>query len=122
MKNLVGAGLAIANPFCNNVWERTVSMTRREVIDKLAPYMAELRQMGVSSLALFGSAARGESGDRSDLDLLIEFDRTISLFHFLKVQHRLEEIFEIPKVDLVERGALHPALRDHILAEAVHVP
>ena len=61
-------------------------MTRREVIDKLAPHMAELRQMGVSSLALFGSAARGESGVGSDLDLLIAFDRTISLFHFLKVQ------------------------------------
>ena len=97
-------------------------MTKREIIDKLAPHMVELRQMGVSSLALFGSAARDESGTGSDLDLLIEFDRTISLFHFLKVQHRLEEILEIPKVDLVERGALHSALRDHILAEAIDVP
>ena len=96
-------------------------MTRREVIDKLAPHMAELRQMGVSSLALFGSAARDESGAGSDLDLLVEFDRSISLFHFFKVQHRLEEIFEVSKVDLVERGALHPALRDHVLAEAVDV-
>jgi predicted nucleotidyltransferase len=77
--------------------------------------------MGVTSLALFGSAARNESSSESDVDLLVEFDEPVGLFHFFSVQHRLEEILGVRKVDLVQRGALHPALRDRILAEAVHV-
>lgn len=96
-------------------------MTRREVIQRLLPHKAELRKMGVSSLALFGSTARDDSAARSDVDLLIEFDRSISLFHFFRVQHKLEEILGVSRIDLVERGALHPALRNHILAEAVDV-
>jgi predicted nucleotidyltransferase len=96
-------------------------MTRREVIQRLLPHKAELRKMGVSSLALFGSTARDDSAAKSDVDLLIEFDRSISLFHFFRVQHKLEEILGVSRIDLVERGALHPALRNHILAEAVDV-
>ena len=77
--------------------------------------------MGVTSLALFGSAARNESSIESDVDFLVEFDRPVGLFHFFSVQHRLEEILGVRKVDLVQRGALHPALREHILAEAIDV-
>ena len=96
-------------------------MTRRELIERLVTHKAELRHLGVSSLALFGSASRNESSTRSDVDLLVEFDRAVSVFYFFRVQHRLEEILGVPKVDLVQRGALHPALRDHILTEAVNV-
>ena len=96
-------------------------MTRREVVQRLLPHKAKLRQLGVSSLALFGSTARDDSAAKSDVDLLIEFDRSISLFHFFRVQHKLEEILGVSRIDLVERGALHPALRNHILAEAVDV-
>jgi len=63
--------------------------------------------MGVASLAIFGSAARDEAVAGSDIDLLIEFDRDIGVFHFFTVQHRLEEILNVPRVDMVQRGALH---------------
>ena len=96
-------------------------MTRSDLISKVKAHKAELRKMGVSSLALFGSASRDETTTESDVDLLIEFDRPVSLFHLFEVQHRLEEILGVARVDLVQRGALHPALRDHILAEAVNV-
>ena len=66
-------------------------MTRGEVVDKLAAHRDELRQMGVVSLTLFGSAAREETREESDIDLLVEFDRAVGVFHFFKVQHRLEE-------------------------------
>ena len=45
----------------------------------------------------------------------------VGVLHFFTVQHRLEEILEVPKVDMVQKGALHPALRERILAEAVNV-
>jgi len=96
-------------------------MTKQKLIDKLKAHQEELRRMGVSSLAIFGSAARDEAIAGSDIDLLVEFDRSIGVFHFFRVQHRLEEILEVPKIDMVQKGALHPALRERILAEAVNV-
>lgn len=77
--------------------------------------------MGVVSLALFGSTARGEVSETSDIDLLVEFDRAVGLFHFFRLQHRLEEILGITKVDLIQRGAVHPMLQKRILSETIHV-
>ncbi len=96
-------------------------MTKQDLINKLAAHKAELRHMGLVSLALFGSTARNEAHERSDVDLLVEFDRAVGLFHFFTVQHRLEEMLDVPKVDLVQKGAVHPALREHIFAEAIDV-
>ena len=96
-------------------------MTKRELVEKLAAHSEELQQMGVVSLALLGSAARDEATMGSDVDLLVEFNRAVGVFHFFCVQHRLEEILGVPRVDLVERGAVYPALRERILGEAVNV-
>ena len=41
--------------------------------------------------------------------------------HLFEIQHRLEEIIGVPKVDLIQKNAIHPALRDQILSEAVNV-
>lgn len=96
-------------------------MTGSEVLDKLTAHRDELRQMGVVSLTLFGSTAREEAGEESDIDLLVEFDRAVGVFHFFKVQHRLEEILGVAKVDLVQRGAVHSSLRERVLKEAFDV-
>ena len=96
-------------------------MIKGELVDKLKAHRDELRRMGVASLTLFGSAAREETNEKSDIDLLVEFDRVVGVFHFFRVQHFLEEILGVPKVDLVQRGAVHPALRDSIFAEAIDV-
>lgn len=94
-------------------------MRRQEVMDKLAANRAELRRMGVKSLSLFGSLAGDEATDRSDVDFLVEFDRSIGLFHFIRVQQYLQEILGVPRVDLVMPEALHEELRDHILRDAI---
>ena len=96
-------------------------MTKTELEKKLAAYREELKEMGVVSLAVFGSVVRNESTPQSDIDLLVEFDRDVGLFHLFEIQHRLEEIIGVQKVDLIQRGAIHPALREHILSEAVNV-
>ena len=93
-------------------------MTREEVIQRLAETRAELAGLGVRSLDVFGSVARGESGPGSDVDLLVDFDKPIGLFHFFRVQRRLEEILGC-RVDLVMRDAVKRQLRDRIFAEAV---
>ncbi|MGD9056172.1 MAG: nucleotidyltransferase family protein [Desulfobacterales bacterium] len=96
-------------------------MTKTELEKKLAAYREELKEMGVVSLAVFGSVVRNESTPQSDIDLLVEFDRDVGLFHLFEIQHRLEEIIGVQKVDLIQKGAIHPALREHILSEAVNV-
>ena len=74
--------------------------------------------LGVRSLEIFGSVARGEAAGASDVDLLVAFDRPIGLFHFFRVQRRLEQILGCP-VDLVMRAAVKPQLRDRIFRDAV---
>jgi hypothetical protein len=96
-------------------------LTKQELEKKLAAHRHELRKMGIISLAVFGSIVRNESTQRSDIDLLVDLDRDVGLFHLFEIQHRLEEIIGVPKVDLIQRGAIHPALREQILSEAVNV-
>ncbi len=77
--------------------------------------------MGVASLELFGSTARDEAGSSSDVDLLVEFNRRITLFQVFDIQHRIEKLLGVDHVDLVQKSAVHPALRDRIYEEAIHV-
>jgi len=93
-------------------------VTREQVILRLAGARADLATLGVRSLDLFGSVARGEASPDSDVDLLVVFDRPIGLIHFFRVQRRLEEILGC-RVDLVMRDAVKRQLRERIFAEAV---
>ena len=93
-------------------------MTREEALRRLSEHRGELERFGVRSLDLFGSVARGDSGPGSDVDLLIEFDKPVGLFHFFRVQRRLEAILGRP-VDLVMKDAIKRQLRARILAESV---
>ena len=97
-------------------------MSRDEIIETLRNYREELqRDFGVESIALFGSAARGDAGASSDIDILVDVQRSISLFRLVALQLRLQEILHASKVDVVMRDAIFPDLRDRILAEALRV-
>jgi hypothetical protein len=97
-------------------------MSRDEIIETLRGCREELRRdFGVESIALFGSAARDEAGPSSDIDILVDLQRPISLFRLVALQLRLQEILHARKVDVVMRDAIFPALRDRILAEALRV-
>jgi predicted nucleotidyltransferase len=97
-------------------------MTREEILETLRRSREELRRdFGVQSMALFGSAARGDAGPSSDIDVLIDVERTISLFQLVALQLRLQELLDAPKVDVVLREAIFPPLRERILAEALRV-
>lgn len=81
----------------------------------------ELRsRFGVSSISVFGSVARGEETADSDVDLLVEFDREVSLFDLFKLQDELMNRLGCP-VDVGTPSGLRPRVRDRILAEAVRV-
>jgi hypothetical protein len=82
--------------------------------------LAELcRRHGVRELSLFGSAARGEMGPGSDLDLMVEFapGTRIGLLKFEALSEELEALLG-HKVDLVTKRGLKTWVRPHVLKEA----
>ena len=74
----------------------------------------------VSSLEMFGSYVRGDQTQGSDIDLLVEFDETPSLFRFIELEDELTAMLRI-KVDLVMKAGLKPSLGVVILGEALPV-
>jgi len=95
-------------------------MLLNEVNKILKRHRDELVRLGVRTLAVFGSVAKGKSTARSDVDVLIDFDAKRGLFGFVGLKSFLEKILGC-EVDLVTKNALHPALRKRILHEAKHV-
>lgn len=77
----------------------------------------------VKTLALFGSVARDQAGPNSDVDLLVEFDRRIGLFHLVGTAQHIDKLLGLPEdsVDLVVRDAVIPELREPIYGEAINV-
>ena len=85
----------------------------------VAAHAGALRSRGFASLALFGSAARGEAGPASDVDVLYAFaPGRSSLAAVLDVQEALAAATGRP-VQMVPRRHLHPVLRERVLGEAV---
>lgn len=93
-------------------------MKCKEILDTIAAHREELHELGIGSLAVFGSVARDEATDSSDIDLLVEFSRPVGLFHFARVRRRLSEMLGAP-VDLVTLKALREDMKDQILREAI---
>ena len=93
-------------------------MLKDEVIVRLQGCRAELDALGVRSLYLFGSTARGQEQPDSDVDLLVEFYRPVGLFDLTRLRIRLEEVLG-RRVDLVPGDALKPRIREEVLAECV---
>lgn len=77
------------------------------------------RRYHVTELAVFGSVARGEAGDASDIDLLVSFERgaKVTIFTLVDLQSELAELLR-RSVDLVSKDGLKPAIRSEVLAEA----
>jgi predicted nucleotidyltransferase len=92
-------------------------MTRDEILATIRTHEAELRKLTVRELALFGSFARGDQTENSDVDFLVEFDEK-TFDHYMDTKELLETLFG-RKVDLVIKSNIKPRLRDRILSEAV---
>ena len=96
-------------------------MKREEVLRILSAEQGDLqKQFGVKSLSLFGSVARDEATEVSDVDLLVEFDRPTGYFGLIALQEHLECLLRC-RVDVGTPRSLKPRLRARILGECIHV-
>jgi predicted nucleotidyltransferase len=74
------------------------------------------KQFKVKEIGIFGSVVRGEDKERSDVDILVEFEEPIGFFKFLELEEYLSDLIG-RKVDLVSKKALKPRIGKHILKE-----
>ena len=88
----------------------------------LTRYRAEILELamrhGARNVRVFGSLARGEGGEGSDLDLLVTLAEDRSLLDLVGLKQDLEDLVHRP-VDVVTEQALSPYLREHVLSEAI---
>ena len=89
-------------------------MKRDEAISRLQQHEAELKRLGVEHLYMFGSTARGEAKDNSDVDLFFDYEKgKLGLFELMDVKEYAAGILG-RKADIMTRDSLHKVLREKI--------
>jgi len=87
-------------------------------IKNTEPFLKE--KFRVKKIGVFGSYSRGEQKKKSDIDILVEFFETPSMFKFLDLEEFLNKLLNI-RVDLVTKDALKPYLRARILDDVIYI-
>ena len=96
-------------------------MDRAVAIARLKDHEAWLKQLGVEHLYLFGSTARGEAREDSDIDLFFDHSLgSLGLFELIEVKDTATRILGC-KTDIMTRRSLHPVLREQIEASATQI-
>jgi predicted nucleotidyltransferase len=97
-------------------------MNLQEIKQTLKKRMPEIKEKyGVKNLYIFGSYVRGEQTHKSDIDILVEFEKGRKSFrNYISLKFYLEDLFGL-KVDLVIKEAVKPRLKKYIYEEAVNV-
>lgn len=96
-------------------------MERNAAIAKLKEHEAELKQLGVEHLYLFGSTARGDARPDSDVDLFFDHPLgSLGLYELMDVKDAASRILGC-KADIMTRRSLHRVLRERIEASALEV-
>jgi uncharacterized protein len=96
--------------------------TKDNIIAALKFYKPELLKFGVQNIGLFGSYARDEQSDKSDIDLLIDFDPDKENFdNYMAVYDMFEKIFKNERVEVVTKNGLSKYIGSKILKDVMYV-
>lgn len=90
----------------------------KQTLRETKPLLQE--QYQVTELGIFGSYARGEQTETSDVDVLIDYDQAPTLFKLVELRDYLAEVIEM-KVDVVTKNGLKPTIRERVLSEVVYI-
>jgi len=96
-------------------------MSKEQIIQKINSKLPELKdRYHIKKIGIFGSVAREEDKEKSDIDILVELYSPIGLFDFVRLENILTNILG-KKVDLVSNKALKPQIKDDVLKEVEYV-
>lgn len=94
--------------------------SKEEILKILKRELPRLKEnFKVKNIGIFGSYVRGEPTKKSDVDMLVEFDKPVGLFEFIKLENYLTKKVGA-KVDLVTPDALKPIIKPRVMEEAVY--
>jgi hypothetical protein len=95
--------------------------TFQEIKELLRGKKQELAdKYSVKEIGVFGSVVRGETGKRSDIDVLVDFYEVPDLLKFIELEGYLKKLLK-SRVDLVDKQGLKPRIRGPILSEVVYI-
>lgn len=92
-------------------------MTVNEIKEKIIPILEE---SGVGYAGVFGSTARGDNMEESDIDILISMQRPIGVYEFIALQYKLEEVLG-KKVDLVTKNSINKYIKPYVEEDLVDI-
>lgn len=95
--------------------------TLDEIKNIIAQHMDFLKsRYRVREIGVFGSYVRGGPRKKSDIDILVTFQRSVDFIEFLRLEAYLSTVLGL-KVDLVTKGALKPHIGKQVLEEVVYI-
>lgn len=98
-------------------------MTNKEyILSTIKSKESEISKYGIKSIGLFGSYARDEQTENSDIDILIDFEPENENFdNFMAVYDIIEKLFNSQRVEIVTKNGLSPYIGPKILNEVKYV-
>ncbi len=93
-------------------------ITRETLLEKREAILEIARRYGAHDIRIFGSVARGDATESSDLDLIVRFDPDRSLFDHGGLVMDLRELLGV-KVDVISEGGMRERFRKHVMKEAI---
>lgn len=95
--------------------------SKDQILQILKAKKTELeKKYPISEMGLFGSYARGDYNEKSDIDILVDFSNRIDGFDYIRLAHELEDTFNY-KIDLVSRGGIKAKYLPYVEKSLIHV-
>lgn len=95
--------------------------TQQQILNLLKTKKPELeKRYAISELGLFGSYARGDNNENSDIDILVDFRGRIDGFDYIRLAHELEDMFK-QKIDMVSRSGIKLQYLPYVEKNLIHV-
>lgn len=95
-------------------------LTSKLIMEKIEKNSQIIKQYGIRKIGLFGSYVKNEQKAKSDIDILVEFEKGEKTFdHYMDLKFYLEDLFKV-KVDLIISDKIKPDLRPNILGSVIY--
>ncbi|MCC5617824.1 nucleotidyltransferase family protein [Nostoc sp. CHAB 5836] len=90
----------------------------RQVLSLQKQSLCEIYQ--ITEIGIFGSYARGEQTEASDIDILVDYETAPTFIMLVELRDYLSQLFGL-KVDIVTKNGLKPRIRDRVLSDAIYI-